>query len=191
MSYKVGGTVVIDDSRNITAATFTGNGSGLTNIRYIPAGTVMLFVQTTAPVGWTKSAAHDNKALRVTTGAVGSGGTQPFSTAFAFKTISISNNTDFRTVSGTVENHTLTVDQMPSHTHSIRWQFQSPEGGAGDNASYLNAGAILTPTEPTGGSQPHNHAFTGGSHQHFFSGSTTMDLSVQYVDVIIATKDAY
>ena len=31
----------------------------------IPAGTVTLFQQTTAPVGWTKLTVHDNKALRL------------------------------------------------------------------------------------------------------------------------------
>lgn len=189
MTYKVGGQVVIDDSRNITAASFTGNGSGLTNINYFPAGTVMLFVQTAAPVGWTKSTAHNNKALRIVNGAVGSGGTVAFSSAFTNQTISISGGTDFRTVTGTVGDTTLTVAQMPAHQHLIIWNFQSPSGGSGDRASWLGGTGSSSFTNFEGGSLPHTHAFTGGSHQHAFAGSTTMDLSVQYVDAIIATKD--
>ena len=42
------------------------------------SGTVMLFVQTSAPTGWTKSTTHDNKALREISGTVGTGGSVAF-----------------------------------------------------------------------------------------------------------------
>jgi len=47
-----------------------------------PTGTAMLFRQTAAPTGWTKSTADNNKALRVVSGAAGTGGTIAFTTAF-------------------------------------------------------------------------------------------------------------
>ncbi len=74
------------------------------------AGTTMLFVQAVAPLGWTKSAAHDNKALRVVSGSTGgsSGGTTAFSTVFAS-----------RTPTGTVASHALSVGEMPSHVHGV------------------------------------------------------------------------
>jgi hypothetical protein len=45
----------------------------------------MLFQQTTAPTGWTKetSATYNDAALRFTTGTVGTGGTDAFSTIFS------------------------------------------------------------------------------------------------------------
>ena len=130
-----------------------------------PSGTAMLFAQTAAPTGWTKSTAHNNKALRVVSGTAGSGGTVDFTTAFASKT-----------VSGTVGNTTLTEAQIPSHVHG---------GVLIANGGNLNVNAVKGSTRlfgnsnATGGSGAHNHAFTG----------TAIDLAVQYVDVIIATKD--
>ena len=51
------------------------------------SGTVMLFVQTSAPTGWTKSTTHNDKALRVVSGAASNGGTVAFTTAFASKSV--------------------------------------------------------------------------------------------------------
>jgi hypothetical protein len=52
------------------------------------SGTLMLFQQTAAPTGWTKSTTHNNKALRVVSGTASSGGTVAFTTAFASKPVS-------------------------------------------------------------------------------------------------------
>jgi microcystin-dependent protein len=133
----------------------------------IPTGTVMLFVQTAAPTGWTKSTANDNKALRVVSGTASSGGSVNFTTAFASQA-----------VNGTVGNHTLTIAQMPSHTHD----FFTSGGGATQNRfniSPASSTSATTSVTATGG---------GGSHNHSFSG-TAINLAVQYVDVIIATKN--
>ena len=62
-------------------------GTGQTTA-LIPSGTVMMFVQTAAPTGWTKSTTHDNKALRVVSGTASSGGTVAFTTAFASQGVS-------------------------------------------------------------------------------------------------------
>lgn len=64
------------------------------------SGTRMLFQQTAAPVGWTKVTTHDNKALRVVSGAVGSGGTVDFTTAF---------------INGNTGSHVLTIAEIPAH----------------------------------------------------------------------------
>jgi hypothetical protein len=53
-----------------------------------PSGTAMLFIQTSAPTGWTKSVTHDNKALRIVSGAASSGGSVAFTTAFASQSVS-------------------------------------------------------------------------------------------------------
>ena len=132
------------------------------------AGTAMLFVQTAAPTGWTKSTTHNDKALRIVSGSASSGGSVAFTTAFASQG-----------VSGTVGNTTLTTSQIPSHSHTF---YTSNTGGGsnrprGDADGSTNENLVTTSTTGTGGS--HNHSFSG----------TAINLAVQYVDVIIATKD--
>lgn len=119
-----------------------------------PAGTLMLFAQTAAPTGWTKSTTHNDKALRVVSGTAGSGGAVAFSTVFG------------RT--GT-DAHTLTTAQIPSHVHS---------GGMGGYANYHDDGGA-------GWTGPTNTGAAGGGAAH----SHNIDLRVNYVDVIIASKD--
>lgn len=135
----------------------------------IPSGTAMLFIQTSAPTGWTKSTAHNNKALRVVSGTAASGGSVDFTTAFASQA-----------VSGNVGNTTLTIDQIPSHTHTInKFTTNSQRGDSGELNSfsgYLNGTAT---SNAVGGGQSHTHTFTG----------TAINLAVSYVDAIIATKD--
>lgn len=124
----------------------------------IPRGTRMLFQQTAAPVGWTKDVTHNDKALRVVSGATGSGGTMNFSAAF---------------ISGSVGNTTLTVDQIPSHDHGTpAYARDGSSARLGDGG-----GASTFPGVKTGA--------TGGGASHTHS----LDLSVKYVDIIIATKD--
>jgi hypothetical protein len=57
------------------------------NAPAFPSGTVMLFIQTAAPTGWTKSTTHDNKALRIVSGTASSGGSVAFTTAFASQAV--------------------------------------------------------------------------------------------------------
>ena len=134
---------------------------------YLPTGTAMLFAQTSAPTGWTKSTTHDNKALRVVSGSASSGGSVAFTTAFASQA-----------VAGTVGDTTLTTAQIPSHTHTYpngtTTAGYKVDGNTGPNG-YFASGS----TDATGG---------GGSHTHTFTG-TAINLAVSYVDVIIATKD--
>ena len=117
----------------LTVATFLGSGLSLGGF---PPGTLMLFVQTAAPTGWTKSTTHDNKALRVVSGSVTTGGTQNFTAV----------------LNGTVGATTLTEAQIPSHTHS------------GQNATTNNrpngtlAGAVAGNTGATGGGGSHTHS---------------------------------
>jgi hypothetical protein len=153
------GNVLTSDGTTWTSAASASGG--------FPSGTLMLFQQTTAPTGWTKQTTHDNKALRVVSGTASSGGTVAFTTAFASQS-----------VAGTVGSTTLTEAQMPSHIHSVTGKLTlantapSPtRHGSGTDFTYN--------TNATGGGGSHNHTFTG----------TAIDLAVQYVDLIIASKD--
>ena len=168
--------------------TLTTNGSGVLSWATpaaptaFEAGTAMLFVQTTAPTGWTKSTTHNNKALRVVSGAASSGGTTAFTTVFASRTPA--GTLSSTTVTGTVGSTTLTESQMPSHSHS----YANSLSTTGSASAALSRTAANTNTGAAGGGGSHNHSFSGDSHGHTFTG-TAMDFAVQYVDVIIATKD--
>jgi hypothetical protein len=171
----------VNNTQLATTAFATTVATNTANNLFFPAGTKMLFQQTAAPTGWTKDTTHDNKALRVVSGTASSGGTSNFTTAFGS-----------RAITGTVANHTLTVAQMPLHGHP--WI----TGGGGDanfnsgaftcrDAAHQSWGAYTGTPAPgagttiggAGGSQGHNHGLT----------INNLDMSVQYVDLIIATKN--
>jgi hypothetical protein len=152
----------------------------------VPAGSVGIWVQSAAPTGWTKGSTHDNKALRIVTGAAGTGGSVAFTTAFASQT-----------PAGTVGDTALTEAQLASHRHLM---FADVEGGSSTvtasnqpgvfrqvsaDSDYTirgtSTGATLGRTATAGSGDTHTHTFTG----------TAINLAVSYVDCIIATKDAY
>lgn len=133
----------------------------------IPAGTKMLFAQTNAPTGWTKDTTHDNKALRVVSGTASSGGSVAFTTAFTSQA-----------VAGTVGDTALTLAQIPPHTHSVT-SFTTDTVDDGGSAPSIAKFSGTTTTGSAGSGATHTHSFTG----------TAIDLAVQYVDVIIATKN--
>lgn len=152
------GTAVLDPAGGVTidgAATVTLSAGSSCAVIYdgaafftvakssggFEAGTTMLFVQSTAPVGWTKSTTHNDKALRVVSGAVGSGGSVAFSTVFA------------RTAT---DGHTLTVAELASHGHGI------PVGTSQSYANWSGSGETAAPvaasnTGNTGGGGAHSH----------------------------------
>jgi len=174
--------------------------------QFLPAGTKMLFQQTSAPTGWTKETSNfDNSAIRVTTGNTGSGGTVDFTALFTGNvtgTISTS-------VSGTVASHTLSTAEMPAHRHYV---FRNDvgnldSGGAGNitasnfacygNASFGSGDekysivatgndANVGLSSSAGSTQAHNHGWSGSASSTFSNGN---DLAVKYVDVIIASKN--
>jgi hypothetical protein len=182
----------------------------------IPAGTVMIFAQNTAPTGFTKNVSTgDNSALRVTTGTASTGGSVGFTTAFASQAVSgtVANQTatnqaftpagsvSITAVAGSAGSTTLSTPQIPSHSH--------PAGlfdSLGSNAFYNGGGEPISTisTGSTGGGGGHTHpfSFSSGSgtfsgspatviqnaHNHTFTG-TAINLAVQYIDVIRATKD--
>ena len=177
----------------VTATSFSGSGASLTGIEAFASGTVMFFQQTSAPTGWTKSTSHNNKAIRIVSGTVGTGGNSAFTTAFASYTpagnVSVSGSVS---MSGNIGSTTLSTNQIPSHSHTF-----SAGGfadGGGNFAPYLTGQrqgqSWSTNNTGGGGSHNHNHNLSGSLtvNSSNFSGSAK-DLAVQYVDTIIATKD--
>jgi hypothetical protein len=125
----------------LTVATFLGSGLSLGGF---DSGTVMLFVQTAAPTGWTKSTTHDNKALRIVSGSAASGGSSGFTTAF--------------NSSGSVGATTLTTAQIPSHTHTVA---RASEAGGFTTTAAPGASPVGTiSTSATGGGDSHTHSIS-------------------------------
>lgn len=155
---------------------WTGQGWGIKpyippppeDVSEFPSGTIMLFCQASAPVGWVQVTTQNDKALRVVSGVGGqAGGTNPFSTVMA------------QTV---VSNTTPTINSMTYHNH---------QGGNTGNSPALWDQNTSTTTGGTGPygvvtNQAHYHGIPtdGGSwpHDHSFM------MAMQYVDIILAAK---
>lgn len=157
---------------------------GTTGLSFLPTGTVMLFVQTSAPTGWTKSTTHNNKALRVVSGTASSGGTTAFTSVFTSRTIAEANLPSHTHAVGT-----LAVVSGGAHTHDVKYNTSTDTStsGGGTRTTTLSSGGASTATAAAISDGAHTHSLTGATAT---TGSgTAMDFAVQYVDVIIATKD--
>ena len=145
----------------------------LPDIGAFPSGTKMLFHQSAAPTGWTKQTSINDSALRVVSGDTGggTGGSVAFSTLFATgKTVSLSGN---------VGATTLTVAQMPSHSHTYSYGGVNYSGASSESSwGRVKSGSSNTGT--TGSSS---------SHTHTLSGTASIALNVEYTDVIICSKN--
>lgn len=126
----------------------------------IDSGSVMVFYQAAAPVGWTQVTGINDFGLRVVSGAGGgvTAGTA-FSTVFA---------------QSAVGNTTLSAAQIPSHTHD----YTAPTGAipaSGGGGVGVVTGTFAAVTDAgTGGNGPHTHS---------------VQLALSYVDIIIASKN--
>ncbi len=221
-SSQAGKTVKVNSSEN--GLEFTNFPS--TPSASVPTGSVMIFYQSAAPTGWTKSTSNNNKALRVVSGSGGgTGGNNSFTSTFENKSISVSGSGTASisiSVSGTTgtipsknlghlnvvtDQHASVLADLPSHNH----QYHAPLGTSGGQygiADTGNAGSSGQPNVNSKGSNgSHHHAIylhPLGSHDHSgatFSGSGSdsdtvsvsssgsVDLRVQYVDVIICSKN--
>lgn len=130
------------------------------------AGTVMLFHQSAAPIGWTKITAGtlNNHAMRIVTStgwSSGSSGSTGFSSVFGSGKVSGS--------------HVLTTDELAAHSH-VQQKFSTGGGGVSGTISTNSATpvSIVVPTQNAG---------IGSGHTH------TLSLDLNYANMILATKD--
>lgn len=159
-----------------------------------PAGTRMLFQQTTAPTGWTKvTTGIDNRALRVVTGNVGAAGVNPFTGSFNSTVNTVSAGAHNHTVSVSVNNHTLSVPQLAAHNHTLpnAVPAPSPSNIAAPHFGSPFGYRVISPTGLStlnrGGNVGHAHGASGSTaphagHAHGFN------LNVLHIDVIVATR---
>jgi hypothetical protein len=122
----------------------------------------MLFAQSAAPTGWVKQtgSTYDNAGLRVTTGTVGSGGLDGFTSVFG--------------TGKSTAGFTLGISHIPPHSHPARGG--NTNIGTSNSAVTANVGNLSysVETESKGG---------GASHSHSLN---TMNL--KYTDAIVASK---
>lgn len=164
----------------------TLQGSALINCSYIPSfipsGTYMLFDSTNAPTGWTKNTTHNDKALRLVSGSVSTGGSSSFSTVLSSSRTLATPGTDARQTgyqltsesanitTGTITPPvTLGSSSTPPGTHTHPYTKNDP----------VNRG-ISAPTTPrptgyyttaktsssAGGGGQHSHPMSGNPHSH-------------------------
>lgn len=193
--------------------------TAVSNAEPFPSGTSMLFQQTNAPTGWTKQSTHNDKAVRIITGTVGTGGSVAFSTALGSGATvaggSVSGNPGSNlavaagnlgvSISGSISSTTLSINQIPSHSHSGVVKF-----GTSGNADNNDFHAARNNNTSQGNANVNNAGNTGShNHGHNLSGSmsgapslsgnvtagnlavgaSTAAINVNYVDFIIANKD--
>lgn len=127
----------------------------------VESGTRMPFNQSTAPLGWTKDTtiALNDSIMRIVTGSVASGGATAFSTFNGQTSVGAT---------------TLTVNQIPSHSHSI--------ATSTGNYSGVVFG-VQTKSSESGGSIGTSGSGNNESHTH------TITTNIKYNDFIIASKD--
>lgn len=188
---------------NVTLSPATGIGTVTINAipeaaGDFPSGTITLFVQASAPAGWTQVTSQNNKAIRVVNGSGGgSGGSNPFTSVFtsvpvtgtvSFSGLSVSGgstNTVSQTPSGSVQLGSLSVSatsisesQMPGHSHGY---IRRPAGGnkMGNQNGVDDQNNFRT--DGTGGGGAHSHSVSGSgsfsgnsmSHSHSVNASVS------------------
>lgn len=160
-------TTILDSSNAGAKVNFT-NPPQVAIVAFIEdisfdVGAALLFFQAAAPTGWTKDTTNNDKALRVVSGTGGGvGGVNSFSTTFASRTSDAT---------------TISTAQMPSHAHAT--QIAYVNGGTVATYPYANLWFNETSTII-------NSASTGGGSSH----THTYDMRVQYMDVIVCTRNA-
>lgn len=158
------------------------------------SGTVTFFMQSTAPVGWTKDTTNfNNSALRVVSGTVSSGGSIDVTTAFTTTPFS---NVPFpipATGATTLATPNLPIHQHPSGPARFWGGFPAPTAPRSVLAAPANPTIRNFMTTGTGATSGVGSGSWGsGSHTHpvtcTVSGSSG-DLRVRYADTIRCTKN--
>ncbi len=162
-----GSALTYSDRTNIIGASFS-------------AGTAMLFIQTAAPTGWTKSTTHNDKALRIVNGPAGSGGSVAFSTVFGRTA------TDGFTLNGNHLPPTTPTGSVSRPSINVSANLFALLGAQPGASNFYTAGSNPIGITAALASDP---IFSGNSFGSAFAFTIGMDIRVQYVDAIICTKD--
>lgn len=194
---NVANTVKVHANGQLTATNFTGDGSQLTGVSTLDAGTQMVFLESSAPTGWTQNtaAALNNSTLRVVTGSAGTGGSTDFASCFDSSKTTTAGDVTLDTAPTTVVTDTITIGgttlgtpQINSHNHPVNTTTHSPFGyGTPQNVTYVGS----TGSGGGGGSHTHPAAFSAS-----ISGSATTptsyaipNMDIKHANAIVCSKD--
>lgn len=153
---------ILDDADQATAQATLG---------FFPAGTRLLFQQTTPPTGWTKetSSNYNNATIRNTTGAASFYSGTGFTSVFGSKTFT-----------GLVGADTPSAPKTAAHTHTSDEPGPDTVGqhptGTGRNDPIARVAGVSTSS--AGGNVAHNHSLT----------MNAADFDVSYIDTCIGQK---
>ncbi len=167
----IGAVATVLQGKSCVVVTDATNGAFIISEQGFESGTTMVFAQTSAPIGWTKITTHNDKALRIVSGTVSSGGSINFSTAFSIQPVVGTNSTSV--VTGAV---TMPFDNY-EHTSS----------------AVVPSGVIVTgngsslPGHPMSVDRSLSIANATAAAQTFTG--TSIDMTVKYADVIFASRN--
>ena len=196
---NVNGSISLAANGQVTATSFTGNGSGLDGVTTLDAGTQMVFLQSSAPTGWTQNTAStlSNATLRViTSGSAGTGGANSFDTVFGpSKSTSGSASAGIAPLTvggGSCSSHTLSTPEIPSHSHPYNRGGSPRTVGIGGNSSALRSAG--SSSNSTGGGGGHSHPISGSGTASGNIDAPSVALSVpnmnlKHANVIVCSKD--
>ena len=198
---NVGSSAVkIEANGRITATSFSGDGSNLSGVSTLDAGTQMVFLESSAPTGWTQNTASAlaNSTLRVVTGTASTGGSTAFqdtfgssrTTATADVPLDISGvSLDVSSVS--VGAHTLATPELSSHNHTVNYSTTQRTGNPSPRSNAFqpfggggSAGGGGSHTHPAG-SQPGSLSGTVASPTSF----TIPNMNIKHANAIVCSKD--
>ena len=201
---NVSSGVTITANGQLTATSFTGNGSGLDGVSTLDPGTQMVFLESTAPTGWTQNtaAALANSTLRVVTGTASTGGSNDFSQTFGSSRntgnapVSFDMSGTSCSVNASAGNTSLGVPTISSHSHGYTARNLSPPGAApgfgGTGQVRLDSRNANSGT--TGGGGGHNHPVSSANAS--MAGSRSVDTSytipnmdIKHANTIVCSKD--
>lgn len=175
---------------------FSGGFAGYTSVNKAGGGTdeytgsTMVFLQTSAPTGWTQVTTYDDYQLRVVSGNVSVETTgSPFTTLLG-NSVNI-NSPTYAYSEGTLvlsfAPTTLTTSTIASHVHSIE-QPNSVTAYGAPNYNIIKPWGNVTPTALSSGAHTHSSVNQSMPNTTRTSPVSTY-LNVSYRDCVIATKD--
>lgn len=148
----------------------------------IPRGLIVMFSGTVIPEGWVLCDGapgvpdlRNRFILGGSASEVGAAGGSALSGMGTGKTYNVpTDKVSAGAINVTVGDTTLTVDQMPAHSHSGKFTWNT-SGAAGGYTSFTQANdtapQLNTRNNSTGGNKPHTHtgSATQGTHSHTLS----------------------